>query len=84
MKSGNRETKIKKLEEQRNKTIKSLTDYKESNLLVLATAEYLTFVAGSGERSIEVRYQDENIRLTQKYMEWIILQLQNINKVFFR
>lgn len=33
-----------------------------------STAEYLTFVAASGEasQSIEMRYQDENIWLTQK------------------
>jgi hypothetical protein len=68
MKSDDRERKIKKLEEQRNKAIKSLTDYKESNLPVSAAAEYLTFVAGSGENSVEVRYQDENIWLTQKMM----------------
>lgn len=68
MKSDDREAKIKKLEEQRNKAIKSLTDYKESNLPVSAAAEYLTFVAGSGESSVEVRYQDENIWLTQKMM----------------
>ncbi|WP_313413252.1 virulence RhuM family protein [Sedimentibacter sp.] len=68
MKFDDRETKIKKLEEQRNKAIKSLTDYKESNLPVSAAAEYLTFVAGSGESSVEVRYQDENIWLTQKMM----------------
>lgn len=61
MKSDNRKEKIKKLKEQRNKVIKSLTDHKESNLPVSAAAEYLTFVAGNGESSVEVRYQDENI-----------------------
>ncbi|WP_246345948.1 hypothetical protein [Sedimentibacter hydroxybenzoicus] len=66
MKSDDRESKVKKLENQRNKAIKSLTDYKESNLTVSAAAEYLTFVSGSGESSVEVRYQDENIWLTQK------------------
>ncbi|WP_312699365.1 virulence RhuM family protein [Sedimentibacter sp.] len=45
-----------------------MTDYKESNLPVSAAAEYLTFVAGSGESSVEVRYQNENIWLTQKMM----------------
>lgn len=68
MKPDTRESKIKKLKEQRNKAIKSLTDYNESNLPVSAAAEYLTFVAGSGESSVEVRYQDENIWLTQKMM----------------
>ena len=35
-----------------------------------ATAEYLTFVASTGnsEKSIEMRYEDENIWLTQKMM----------------
>ncbi|HZK27291.1 MAG TPA: virulence RhuM family protein [Thermoclostridium sp.] len=68
MKSNDRECKIKRLEEQRSKAIKSLTDYKEINLPVSSAAEYLTFVAGSGESSVEVRYQDENIWLTQKMM----------------
>ena len=68
MKSDDRESKVKKLEDERNKAIKSLTDYKESNLPGSAAADYLTFVAGSGESSVEVRYQDENIWLTQKMM----------------
>lgn len=68
MKSDDKENKVKKLEEQRNKAIKSLTDYKESNLPISTAADYLTFVAGSGESSVEVRYQDENIWLTQKMM----------------
>ena len=68
MKSNDRESKIKRLVEQRSKAIKSLTDYKEINLPVSSAAEYLTFVAGSGESSVEVRYQDENIWLTQKMM----------------
>ncbi len=33
-----------------------------------SAAEYLTFVASSGEGGIEVRYEDENIWLTQKIM----------------
>ena len=35
-----------------------------------STAEYLTFVAASGdpEDSVEMRYEDENIWLTQKMM----------------
>ena len=68
MTSNGRETKLKKLREQRNKAIKSLTDYKESDLPVSAAAEYLTFVASTGESTVEVRYQDENIWLTQKMM----------------
>ncbi len=35
-----------------------------------STAEYLTFIAATGEdkNSIEMRYEDENIWLTQKMM----------------
>lgn len=36
--------------------------------LPVSAAEYLTFVAGSGESSVEVRYENENIWLTQKMM----------------
>lgn len=40
------------------------------SLLRSSAAEYLTFVAASGnsEASIEMRYEDENIWLTQKMM----------------
>lgn len=33
-----------------------------------STAEYLTFVASSGEEGVELRYENENIWLTQKLM----------------
>ena len=35
-----------------------------------STAEYLTFVAATGDskQSVEMRYEDENIWLTQKMM----------------
>jgi len=33
-----------------------------------STAEYLTFVASTGDSSVEMRYEDENIWLTQKMM----------------
>jgi len=36
--------------------------------LPVSAAEYLTFVAESGESSVEVRYENENIWLTQKMM----------------
>jgi hypothetical protein len=68
MTSKSREQRLNELAEKRSKAIKSLTNYKNSELPVSATAEYLTFVAGSGESSIEVRYQNENIWLTQKMM----------------
>lgn len=40
------------------------------NKLRSSTAEYLTFVAatGNGDSSVEMRYEDENIWLTQKMM----------------
>ena len=43
---------------------------KQENLPVASTAQYLTFIASSGDDkdSIEVRYEDENIWLTQKMM----------------
>lgn len=42
----------------------------EASLARSSAAEYLTFVAASGdtEHSIEMRYQDENVWLTQKMM----------------
>lgn len=42
----------------------------ESSLVRSSAAEYLTFVAagGSSETSVEMRYEDENIWLTQKMM----------------
>lgn len=66
--SNEREEKLNKLAEKRNRAMKSLTDYKESYLPVSGAAEYLTFVAGSGESSVEVRYEEENVWLTQKMM----------------
>ena len=43
---------------------------KEISILRSSAAEYLTFVAATGddEKSIEMRYEDENIWLTQKMM----------------
>ena len=45
-------------------------DKKKPDLVRASTAEYLTFVAatGSNEESIEMRYEDENIWLTQRMM----------------
>ncbi len=48
-----------------------------------ATAEYLTFIAATGddERSIEMRYEDENIWLTQKMMAEIYgVDVRTINE----
>ena len=44
--------------------------HNKEKLLRSSAAEYLTFVAATGDssESIEMRYEDENIRLTQKMM----------------
>ena len=52
-------------------------------LIRSSTAEYLTFIAstGGGERSIEMRYEDENIWLTQKMMAEIYeVDVRTINE----
>ena len=36
-----------------------------------SAAEYLTYIAASGEEGVEIRYQDENIWLTQKMLSSI-------------
>ncbi|MCF6267955.1 MAG: hypothetical protein L3J57_15665 [Desulfuromusa sp.] len=43
---------------------------KEASIVRSSAAEYLTFVAAGGcsETSVEMRYEDENIWLTQKMM----------------
>lgn len=33
-----------------------------------SAAEYLTYVAATGENGVELRYEDENIWLTQKML----------------
>ena len=40
----------------------------ENELIRSSAAEYLTYIAASGEEGIEIRYQDENIWLTQKML----------------
>jgi hypothetical protein len=46
-------------------------DKKELAVQNSSASEYLTFIASSGEGSIEVLYKDENIWLTQKMMSEI-------------
>ena len=48
-------------------------DNKENNNIRSSAAEYLTFVAtnGNDEKSVEMRYEDENIWLTQKMLATI-------------
>ena len=43
---------------------------KESKIVRSSAVEYLTFVAATGDdkNSVEMRYEDENIWLTQKMM----------------
>jgi hypothetical protein len=45
----------------------------ETSLIRSSAAEYLTFVAASGdsETSVEIRYEDENVWLTQKMMGFL-------------
>jgi hypothetical protein len=45
---------------------KSILSTKEITLS--STAEYLTFISANGESGIELRYEDENIWMTQKMM----------------
>jgi len=49
---------------------KTLNQQSSSELIQASTAQYLTFVSASGDdsESIEVRYEDENIWMTQKMM----------------
>ncbi len=50
--------------------IKQMIGKKKTSIIRSSAAEYLTFVAagGSSETSVEMRYEDENIWLTQKMM----------------
>ena len=41
---------------------------KEDKLIRSSAAEYLTYVAAAGENGVELRYEDENIWLTQKML----------------
>ena len=43
----------------------------QNELIRSSAAEYLTYIAASGEEGIEIRYQDENIWLTQKMLSSI-------------
>jgi hypothetical protein len=45
-----------------NRNVKKKTDV----TIRSSAAEYLTFVAASGEGGVEIRYEDKNIWLTQK------------------
>ncbi len=47
-----------------------MSEQNKNKLIRSSTAEYLTFIAvgGGSETSVEMRYEDENIWLTQKMM----------------
>lgn len=46
-----------------------------------SAAEYLTYIAASGESSIEIRYEDENIWLTQKMLSNLYdVEISTINE----
>ena len=44
---------------------------KKDELIRSSAAEYLTYVAATGENGVELRYEDENIWLTQKMLSII-------------
>lgn len=55
---------------------------KEESLIRSSTAEYLTYIAATGDNpeAIEVRYEDENIWLTQKMLATVYgVELNTIN-----
>lgn len=55
---------------------------KEDSLIRSSTAEYLTYIAATGDnpKAIEVRYEDENIWLTQKMLATVYsVELNTIN-----
>ena len=58
------------MKKKENKKRVPLPHKSETDLIRSSTAEYLSFVAatGSAETSVEMRYEDENIWLTQKLM----------------
>ena len=58
--------KTNRKEDNKNKNSKKST--KDSALIRSATAEYLTFIAATGDGGVETIYADENIWLTQKMM----------------
>lgn len=56
---------------------------KDTSLVYSSAAEYLTYVAATGgsDESIELRYEDENIWLTQKMMATLYgVEINTINE----
>lgn len=63
--------------------VKQLKTKKEEITIHSSTAEYLTYVASIGDQSdsIEMRYEDENIWLTQKMMATLYdVEVNTINE----
>jgi hypothetical protein len=54
-------------EKEKNKELQKFNK-QETSIVRSSAAEYLTFVAASGDGGVEVVYADENIWLTQKFM----------------
>lgn len=58
---------------------------RDTSLVYSSAAEYLTYVAATGgsDESIELRYEDENIWLTQKMMATLYgVEINTINEHF--
>ncbi|MDR0299031.1 MAG: virulence RhuM family protein [Streptococcaceae bacterium] len=62
------EERVNDFQQKMKRSRESLTKYKLADLPVSSTAEYLTFIAASGENGVEALYQNENIWMTQKMM----------------
>ena len=55
------------MKKDKNKQLQK-AEKKETSIVRSSAAEYLTFVAASGQSGVEAVYADENIWLTQKIM----------------
>ena len=55
------------MKKDKNKQLQK-AEKKETSIVRSSAAEYLTFVAATGEGGVEAVYADENIWLTQKMM----------------
>lgn len=53
-------------------------------LIRKSTAEFLIFTRQAGEQSIEARYEDETVWLTQKLMAVRVLELGTISRHILR
>lgn len=77
------------MKKDKNKKLQK-AEKKETALIRSSAAEYLTFVAaaGSSETSVEMRYEDEDIWLTQKmiatlYRASVLLKLGTLHGLAF-